>query len=123
MKDIMNSKMAALKIQNLAVIQKPISMYILVYVDSRKWIIDFVPTNLASDNPVPMSVDQFTTYRKIRLNVSDQNCRSVLFRGRGAVSPSSTMWTGPRPTSTPSAMLIHPAVWPDIWERGGWVPI
>ena len=71
----MNSKMAALKIQNLAVIQKPISMYILVYVDSRKWIIDFVPTNLASNNPFPMLVDQFTTYRKIRLNLSDQNCR------------------------------------------------
>jgi len=58
--------------------------------------------------------------------------------GEGLVSPSSTMWTGPRPTSMPSAMLIHPAVrpqWPwaenwglcprsppPFWE-GGWVPI
>jgi len=32
--------------------------------------------------------------------------------GRGAVSPPSTMWTGPRPTSMPSAILIHPAVRP-----------
>ena len=37
-------------------------------------------------------------------------CR--LFWGRGAGSPSSTMWPGPRPTSTPNAILIHPAVWP-----------
>jgi len=35
-----------------------------------------------------------------------------LFWGRGAGSPSSTMWPGPRPTSMPSAILIHPAVWP-----------
>ena len=29
----------------------------------------------------------------------------------GAGSPSSTMWPGPRPTSMPSAILIHPAIW------------
>jgi len=46
----------------MAVIQNSISMYTLVYMDSRKWIIDFVPTNLASNNPVPMSVDQFTLH-------------------------------------------------------------
>ena len=33
-----------------------------------------------------------------------------LFLGRGAESPSSTMWPGPRPTSMPSVILIHPAV-------------
>jgi len=37
---------------------------------------------------------------------------SAPFLGRGAGSPSSTMWPGPRPTSVPSAILIHPAVWP-----------
>jgi len=31
---------------------------------------------------------------------------------RGAVFPFSTMWTGPRPTCMPSAILIHPAAWP-----------
>ena len=31
--------------------------------------------------------------------------------GRRAGSPSSTMWRGPRPTSVPSATLIHPAIW------------
>jgi len=36
---------------------------------------------------------------------------SAPFWGRGAGSPSSTMWPGPRPTSVPSAILIHPAVW------------
>jgi len=42
------------------------------------------------------------------------------FMGGGAGSPSSTMWPGPRPTSIPSghssmpsAILIHPAVWPE----------
>jgi len=33
------------------------------------------------------------------------------FRG-GAGSPSNTMWPGPRPTSVPSGILIHPTVWP-----------
>ena len=30
----------------------------------------------------------------------------------GAGSPSNTMSPGPRPTSLPSGILIHPAVWP-----------
>ena len=30
---------------------------------------------------------------------------------RGGGSPSNTMWPGPRPTSLPSGILIHPAVW------------
>ena len=30
----------------------------------------------------------------------------------GAGSPSNTMSPGPRPTSIPSGILIHPAVWP-----------
>jgi len=30
----------------------------------------------------------------------------------GAGSPSKTMWPGPRPTSVPSFILIHPTVWP-----------
>jgi len=32
--------------------------------------------------------------------------------GRGAGSPSNTMWPEPRPTCTPSFILIHPTVWP-----------
>ena len=34
------------------------------------------------------------------------------FLGRGAGSPSSTMWPWPRPTCIPSGILIHPAVRP-----------
>jgi len=30
----------------------------------------------------------------------------------GDPAPCSTLWPGPRPTSMPSAILIHPAVWP-----------
>jgi len=30
----------------------------------------------------------------------------------GAGSASNTMWPGPRPTSVPSFILIHPTVWP-----------
>jgi len=30
----------------------------------------------------------------------------------GAGSPSNTMSPGPRPTSVPSGILIHPTVWP-----------
>jgi len=33
------------------------------------------------------------------------------FRG-GAGSPSDTMWPRSRPTSIPSGILSHPAVWP-----------
>jgi len=31
---------------------------------------------------------------------------------KGAGSPSNTMWPGPRPTSIPSGIFIHPTVWP-----------
>jgi len=34
--------------------------------------------------------------------------------GMGAGSPSNTMWPGPRPTCTPSFILIHPTVWPQF---------
>jgi len=34
------------------------------------------------------------------------------FWERGAVSPSSTMLPGSRPTSTPNVILIHPTIWP-----------
>jgi len=29
-------------------------------------------------------------------------------------SPSNTMWPGPKPTSLPSGILIHPTVWPQL---------
>ena len=32
--------------------------------------------------------------------------------GAGALSPSSTMWPGPKSTSVTSGVFIHPAVWP-----------
>ena len=46
------------------------------------------------------------------------------FQG-GAGSPSNTMWPWLRPTSVPSALLIHPAVWPQqTWAEnwGGGAP-
>ena len=46
------------------------------------------------------------------------------FRGQGAGSPVNTMSSGPRPTSVPSGILIHPAVWPQLtWAKiGGLCP-
>ena len=51
----------------------------------------------------------------------------------GAGSPSNTKSPGPKPTSIPSGILIHPAIWPlQIWPKiggyaplgeGSWVPI
>jgi len=35
----------------------------------------------------------------------------------GAASPSNTMLPGPRPTSVPSGILIHPAIWPQYMGR------
>jgi len=45
------------------------------------------------------------------------------FRGSG--SASNTMWPGPRPSSVPSSILIHPAVWlQQTWaENWGAVPL
>jgi len=37
---------------------------------------------------------------------------SAPFLVKGSGSLSNTMWPGPRATSMPSAILIHPAVWP-----------
>jgi len=53
--------------------------------------------------------------------------------GGGAGSPSNILWPGPRSTSVPSGILIHPTVWPQqtSWAKNwglcpfghGWVPI
>jgi len=44
--------------------------------------------------------------------------------GEKSWSPASTMWPGPRPTSLPSVILIHPAVWPQwTWSKIGEVYI
>jgi len=44
-----------------------------------------------------------------------------LFRGTaGTGSPSNTMSPGPRPTSVPSDILIHPAVWPQQTWAENW---
>ena len=38
----------------------------------------------------------------------------------GAGSPANTTSRGPRPTSVPSGILIHPAVWPQqTWSKSG----
>jgi len=49
---------------------------------------------------------------------------SAPFWGGGAGSPSNTMSLGPRPTSLPSGILIHQAIWPQqIWaENWGLCP-
>jgi len=38
--------------------------------------------------------------------------RGLLCPFGAAGSPSNTVWPGPRPTSIPSGMLIHPTIWP-----------
>jgi len=45
---------------------------------------------------------------------------SAPFLGRGPGSPCSIMWPGTRPTSMPSAILIHPAVWPQRTWAENW---
>ena len=51
---------------------------------------------------------------------------SVPFFMGGAGSPSNTKTPGTRPTSIPSGILVHPAVWPQRihWPKiGGCVPL
>ena len=45
--------------------------------------------------------------------------RAVSLLGRIARSVSNTMWPGPRPTSVPSGILIHPTVWPQYTNVTG----
>jgi len=45
---------------------------------------------------------------------------AVLFFGGRAGSPSKTISPGPRSTSLPSAILIHPAVWPQQTWAENW---
>ena len=40
-----------------------------------------------------------------------ENWGAVPFWGRGAGSPSNTMWPGPRPTCMPTFILIRQTVW------------
>ena len=43
---------------------------------------------------------------------------SAPFCGKGTGSPSNTKSPGPRPTSIPSDILIHAAIWPQqIWAK------
>jgi len=51
-------------------------------------------------------------------------CCALFFWGGGAGSPSNTTSPGPKPTSVPSGILIHPAVWPQQMGRKlGAVPL
>ena len=59
-------------------------------------------------------------HSKWHLNASSHLATSDMARklgavpiwGRGAGSPSNTMWPGPRPTCMPSFIFICPTVWP-----------
>jgi len=57
------------------------------------------------------------------LATTDMGCKlgaCTFFGGGEAGSPTNTMWPGPRPTSVPSGILIHPAVWPQqTWAENG----
>jgi len=46
-----------------------------------------------------------------------QNWEGLFPLFRGARSPSNTMKPGPRPTSVPIGILIHPTVWPQYARR------
>jgi len=43
---------------------------------------------------------------------SGRKLGAVPLLGRGAGSPSDTVWPGRRPISVPSFIFIHPTVWP-----------
>jgi len=55
-----------------------------------------------------------------RLATTDMGRKSgaVPLWGEGAGAPSNTLWPGTRPTSVPSGILIHPAVWSQqTWDE------
>ena len=45
---------------------------------------------------------------------------AVPLGGGGAGSPSNIMWTGPKPTSVPRGILMHPAIWPQQTGAENW---
>jgi len=52
---------------------------------------------------------------RARAKRAEKWCRRWLmcpFPWGGSGSPSNAMWPGPRPTYTPSGILIHSTVWP-----------
>jgi len=51
-------------------------------------------------------------------NTDSRTEQQISFWRGGAVSPSNTTSSGPRPPSLPRSILIHPAVWPQqIWAE------
>ena len=56
-------------------------------------------------------------YRLATIGMSRKDgCCCAPFGGAG--SPSNAVWPGPRSTSVPSGILIHPAVWPQrTWAK------
>jgi len=63
--------------------------------------------------------------RLVTINMGQKFGWSAHFWGGATGSPSNTKSTGPRPTSIPSDILIHAAIWPQqIWAEnwGGAVP-
>jgi len=56
--------------------------------------------------------------RLATINIGRKFGGSAPFWGGRAVSPSNTKSPGPRPTSVPSGILLHPAIWPQqIWAE------
>jgi len=50
------------------------------------------------------------------------DCKTLKDWGWGAGSPSNTKSPGPRPSSIPSDILIHAAIWPQqIWAENWWL--
>jgi len=92
--------------------------------------------NKSTHSPVSRNVLQHQINTKTSLAVAETGNRlATIDTGRkvgsavpllgGAGSPSNTMLSGPRPTSLPSGILIHPAVWPQqVWtENQAVVPL
>ena len=72
------------------------------------------PTSLPSGILIPSNLATLDIGRKLGAPPP--------FGGGGAGSPPNTMWPGPRPTCTPSFILLHLTVWPqyiNVTDRTG----
>jgi len=67
----------------------------------------------------PCQVYHLDPYSRLAtINMGRKLGGSAPFLGRGAGSPSNTKLPGPRPSSIPSGILIHAAIWPQqIWTE------
>jgi len=85
------------------------------------------PSSIMWPGPRPNSMPSAILNQSSRLTTIDMGrilggLRSLFGQCQVELGPHLTQSTGPRPTSIPCGILIHPAIWPQqIWAENWWL--